>query len=362
VASTVQLSLQDPGSSSGYLLETLLEVSAGADRGGGIFAWATAGGVRLLLGDPDFRDSLADVPFDLIVGVDWVTDQAALDAIALAQERIAGMTARAFVHDLQPLIFHPKFSWFRHDDSVTVIAGSGNLTKGGLRSNWELFTTARAVGREADEIERRIEDWMERWKDELLPLDDSRVQERAARNTGLEELPQQPRVRRPARQPTVAVRKFTGSEAVLIAEIPKGDRWKQANFYLDDYVNFFGASLGSQQRVWFQHVNADATLGELESRPSVEVRSQNYRFELAAAAGLPYPTAGRPIGVFVKMPDGTFLYRLLMPGGDSYETIARFLRDRTNVSATRMKRIRIDARELREVWPGSPIWQAPPAP
>lgn len=42
---------------------------------------------------------------------------------------------------------------------------------------------------------------------------------------------------------------------VLIAEIPQsGDRWKQANFDLDNYRNFFGAREGQQRLLVFRHV------------------------------------------------------------------------------------------------------------
>ena len=79
---------------------------------------------------------------------------------------------------------------------------------------------------------------------------------------------------------------------VLIAEIPaSGDRWKQANFDLDNYRNFFGAREDVADRlVIFRHVNADGTMAEYErNRPPVTVKSRNFRFELAAASGIPYP-------------------------------------------------------------------------
>jgi hypothetical protein len=354
---SVRLNLQDPGSPSGYLLETLADVAQGAERGGGFFAWATEAGVQLLVEDKAVGAFLKESPFDLTVGVDAITDERALDAIIAAQANAQQLSARAFVHDLRPLLFHPKFTWFRQGGELTLIAGSGNLTVGGLRSNWELFTRAVATGREANAIEATLREWEERWEEYLLPIDDPRVRERAAQNTGREELLQRPRVRRRG-EPREGVRTFSGSEPVLITEIPKGDRWKQANFHLEDYEEFFGAEVGSQRRILLQHVNADATLGELENRPSVAVRSHNYRFELAAAGGLPYPDDGRPIGVFVRLADGIFLYRLLMPVSDSYVTIAALLRQRTNVAANRMKRLRLDSQDLREVWQDSPIWRA----
>ena len=76
---------------------------------------------------------------------------------------------------------------------------------------------------------------------------------------------------------------------VLVAEIPGGDRWKQANFDQHTFETFFEAKLGTRRWVCFQHVNA-AGIEVLEPlRPSIIVPSVNFRFELGAGAGLPYP-------------------------------------------------------------------------
>ncbi|MEK7153263.1 MAG: hypothetical protein AAB834_04905, partial [Patescibacteria group bacterium] len=89
---------------------------------------------------------------------------------------------------------------------------------------------------------------------------------------------------------------FKDSDEVLIAEIPKsGDRWRQANFDKQSFVDFFGAEPGNNnQRILLRNVSPEGKLGEVESRPSVSVISQNYRFELGAAAGLDYPKANAP--------------------------------------------------------------------
>ena len=99
---------------------------------------------------------------------------------------------------------------------------------------------------------------------------------------------------------------------VLIAEIPaSGDRWSQANFDLENYRNFFGANEAVGNRlVIFRHVNEDGTMAEYErNRPPVTVKSRNFRFELAAASGPPYPNGEfRPIAVFVRIVGRTFFY------------------------------------------------------
>jgi hypothetical protein len=52
------LNFQIAGSAGGTLLEHLLVESIGAERGGGIFAWANTNGVKSLLEDDTFDEFL----------------------------------------------------------------------------------------------------------------------------------------------------------------------------------------------------------------------------------------------------------------------------------------------------------------
>ena len=346
--------LQDPGSMEGYLLEILLEQAATAQRGGGSYAWATSNGADLLIGDDVFQAFTERGTFDLIVGVDWVTDEAAVASLVGYCAAQPGLTAQAFVHDLRPILFHPKYSWFREGDDLTVICGSGNLTRGGLLGNWEAFTIASVSGEEADRIETQIEAWRGQWHEYLLPLSDERVLDRARKNKGREEFPT-PEPTPGGDEPPAP---FDLAADVLVTEIPKGERWSQANFRRKDYEEFFGAKVGSQRRIVLFHVDSDGTLGDQESRPSIDVDSGNYRFELGAATHQPYPEyeiVGRPIGVFVRLADRTFLYSLLMPGADFYDHVSALLRERSAEPVGRMRRTRMTADELLASWPDSPL-------
>jgi hypothetical protein len=147
--------------------------------------------------------------------------------------------------------------------------------------------------------------------------------------------------------------------AALVAEIPRAaGRWNQANFDLSTYEGFFGARIGEQRTIQLQHVGTDGTLGPLERRPSVEVKSRNFRFELEAASGLPYPPQGRPIAIFVRQASGSFLYRLLLPADPQHASLVRFLDEKWTGRSDRMRRVQTTIRELREYWPESPMWQA----
>lgn len=131
-AHDVDLRFQNPGDDQGYLLEALLNACLGAASGGAIFAWTNAGGAKALLEDETFSNFLGAGSFELILGIDSITDQAALDVVSRAAFRMPSLRARVFLHD-EDALFHPKLAWFESDRALTVLVGSGNLTMGGLR-------------------------------------------------------------------------------------------------------------------------------------------------------------------------------------------------------------------------------------
>jgi len=153
--------------------------------------------------------------------------------------------------------------------------------------------------------------------------------------------------------------KFVATDVVLIAEIPRSkNRWNQANFDVTTFRIFFGARPGdNSQRVLLRNVTPEGLVDEIEVRPSVSVRSRNYRFELGAAAGLDYPEDGRPIAVFIRVSARMFLYTLTMPGGRSHREMADFLAARWTGRSDRMRRITTTVEELRRLGPRLPFWQ-----
>jgi hypothetical protein len=345
------LNFQVAGAASGYLLEHLLLESIGAIRGGGMFAWANTSGVKSLLEDDAFDDFLVRGNFRLFVGTDSITDPPAVERLIEISTRRPRLDVRAFLSPTTSL-FHPKLAWFEHDTYLSLIVGSGNLTMGGLRSNWEAFVVLKLSGHERAAALAEIESFLTAHAASLLPIADPRVLERARANTGNE------RTLRPSSHATPAAPSVTTSaEEMLVAEIPRaGDRWAQANFDQENYEGFFGAKVGSQRRISLRHVDAGGGVGEVESRPSVEVASQNYRFELAAARGNPYPAAGRPIGVFVRLATGEFLYSLLLPGDEGHAEVGGLLAANWTGRLDRVRRLRFAPDEVRSVWPTSPLW------
>jgi len=372
------LRLQDPeNSSSPYLLESVLEACENATSGGGLFAWASGTGLRLLLRDKTFTHFVKHHDFELLVGLDLVTDARALREMQLLAEDYPKITARVFLHRRASTIFHPKTCWFRRvGHGGTLVVGSGNLTVGGLRANWEAYTVTSLSEKEAQAVERDWRDLIERHTSKILEPSSTEALERAARNSVWDSRPR-PKGFGPAKraggakkvraaEPESGVQVIAAdadeliseSSPVLVAEIPRAStRWNQANFSLETYEKFFGAKTGRQHRILLQHVEADGSLGALETRPSVEVKSRNFRFELQAASGLPYPSQGRPVGVFLRQVTGLYLYRLVLPTSPDYSAIVKLLADLWHGPAERMRRVITTAKELKKYWPTSPLWK-----
>ncbi len=361
------LILQDPTNQQGtYLLESLTNAFRSATHVNGIFAFASSKGVDLFAKGKEFEDIARNGGVDLIVGTDAITNVKALDALSRVADRFPKMRARAFLNPKPDALFHPKFCFTKDENGGRLFAGSGNLTEGGLLGHWEAYAVNHLTSEEFGHLQVTWDDWTKKHDAHLLALDDSRVRDRAAENTVLVRVGDLPTLVASAaagEDEPEAIRLTPNDATVLIAEIPKSsDRWKQANFDLDNYENFFGARENDANRlVVFRHVNADGTKADYErERPPVAVKSQNYRFELAAAAGIPYPSLsdGRPIGVFVRMVGRTFFYRLLLPSDSQYEIVRKLLVRLAgpNHRSDRMRRERTTVEELRREWPSSPLW------
>jgi hypothetical protein len=359
----MRLYIQDPTDPlAPFLHERILELCNGAIRGAGAFAFVTSDGVDLLLKDDVFTTFATKGTFDLIVGVDEVTNVRALTALQELSRDLPGLNVKVFYHNLGRPVFHPKFCWFRHKTKGYLVAGSGNLTGKGMRGNWEAFTVGELDAKFADNLEAQWTRWVAHHAGRLRPLDDSEVLSRAALNIlrrrvgGTEAGPEAPESEAAEDLPPEPIL----VQDVLVAEIPAGGgRWNQANFDLHSFQNFFGVQTGAVRRVVLQHVDSSGVLCALEKRPSVAVKSRNFRFELEAASGLPYPTTGRPIAVFVRIAARTFRYRLLMPGDPQHAIVSAFLDTVWDGRPDRMRRIITTTEVIRQAWPDSPLWRMP---
>jgi hypothetical protein len=349
---TVELRLQDPGAPSGYLLEAMLDAARGANRGGGIFAFATAEGIRTLLDDKAFRRLLKHGTFDLVVGVDSITNVLAVDELARFVSQYAGLTGRVLVHD-ESVLFHPKLSWFGRGSDLVLIVGSGNLTVRGMRENWEAFTTLTLRAGAAAAAEHQLADWLARHDDLLLAPDDPRVRKEAARNSGQESSLKHARRRTTARDIPPS------SAQVLVAEASKSSkRPSQVNFHKVHYEGFFGAKAESGRRVILRNVSRDGTVGEEEVRPSSARPSRNFSLELRGFPKTVPPHQRPAIGVYVRLPQGTFLYQRVEPDETGYASLEGFLKDNWTGPARNMRQVEAKLSDVQRAWPESPLWRA----
>ena len=346
---TFALRIQDPASGDATLLELLIESATSANLGAAIFSFASTNGVKLLIDDRDFKDFLRRSQFELIVGVDAVTVPATLKLLRATEETYRGFRARVFFHQQRGTLFHPKFCCFASTRRVRVLVGSGNLTRGGLLKNWEAFADTTLHGTEREHLLAKWKSWCQFNNALLRTVDDPDVLARAKRNEG--------DIRRRHEEDEIEEADYSIDEgpigaSVLVAQIPKASiRWNQANFDLETFTKFFNAQPGTHHRIILLPVVADGTVGEPETRPSVSVKSRNFRIELGQAAGLAYPANNRPIALFLRLAARRFRYRLLMPPDEHYPTVAAYVDERWSGHRGRMKRVVVPLEDFRRALP-----------
>ena len=371
--------LQDSSFSESYSLhEAILSASNNAKSGGGAYAFASRTGVNLCFEDEALSYFTAEGNFKLIIGIDHITNSQTLTALEKIAHGNAKFVVQAYLNTESSTIFHPKFMWFKNQDGGTLIVGSGNLTLNGLRHNCEAFVTLELDEAEMLRFLNKWHLWLREVDSKLLPLNATEVIEQAKRNHQASEgkHPETSTVGQPGFEGRIEqgmasteknitdtpTEEWTpaDNQLVLAAEIPKAsNRWNQANFDKDSFENYFGATIGDDSiRVLFRHITEDGTLGEIESRPSVSVKSQNYRFELGAAAGLAYPPVedGRPIAVFVKLNTRTFLYTLCMPGTSCYDELKKFCISQYKGRSEHVMRVKTTVSVIKSAIPQLPLW------
>jgi HKD family nuclease len=349
------LNLQDPTAGGGTLLHALSQAAKDAESGGGLFAFASKNGLEMLFDDKYFRRLAKSRGFELVVGIDAITNERACKAMGALDKSLAKLTTRVLLHGT-PNLMHPKLCWFAAGDRMTLIIGSGNLTPGGLMTNFEAFAVCPLSGAAAGDAKAEIGRFLTRWESHLLHPEDPAVLERAAKNTGserslLKKMKDAPEL--PPASPPPAV-----TSEVLIAEISKNvDERTQLDVGIDMFTGFFGAK-PEGGHILIQAVDSGGELQEVEGpRAIFPTKSHNYRFEARAGAGRKYPAegTGRPFGVFVRMPDGIFRYQLLWPQEPGHAEVDALLTARVGPAKNRMRREIVTLAELRAGWPSAPL-------
>lgn len=350
------LTLQNPGSDQ-TLHDALVAAATGATGGFAAFAFATSTGIDTALAEPEVRRLLGTGEFHLIIGLDAITDTAAVTAIKTAKAALPNASISMFYNPKGGVLYHPKTIFFKGPGGGWCITGSGNLTLGGLRNNWEAFWKANLSIADATAIDTQWSKWIEDHKDYLLPPDDPRVTAQAALNATTRAKIQKA-VKETDAEILSALEQETAETAslnpFLIAEVPK-NRPGQADFGIDTYQGFFGVTIGRPRNVTFYQVRPDGSLARPEHRHAVAVKSRNYRFEVEALSGLKHPDSGHFILIFERIGKSEYKYVLLKPGEAGHASVQKFLNDNYYVSGNSKRRIVVTRSDIEAAWAGNPL-------
>ena len=350
-----EIRIQDPASGdSVYLIETIVECLENASSFRGIFAFASVAGVKMLVEDRDMQGLLAGGRVSLVVGIDSITNEATLKTLKAFEDDTPGFSARVFMNSSGHL-FHPKLCELTYQDqSKRLIVGSGNLTPGGLRDNYEAYGIAYLTRREAskyDQVDRFLEDN----QGCITPIDE-RALERASKNKFVG------KKRRRDLEPDITELSIpdddtepiaTGPRRVLIAQIPGGGlRWQQAHLNQVVVKKFFRLDPTRELRAFLTHVNQDGSREPEEQRPLIfsAKSNRNLKVELSAGSGLTYPSDDlKPIAVFVEKQVRQFDYMLILPDENGFEQLDHFLSINQSVGRG-VRRVLTDEKTLKETW------------
>lgn len=287
-------------------------------------------------------------------------------------------------------LFHPKvFHLRRTDGSQLAYVGSANLSRRAIDgTNTEAGVLIDTRHGDIDDVPDQLGNSIDAWFDGSRPA--SRIVSNHADvqslvNDGILGVSRAPRplinggtgsggtTTPPPTQgplistPTIALGSTTttdqstspqpaaNNDVYLVAEIGKGDRWKQANFPIEIMRNFFGVEPTHHDEIELSAIDAMGAVDSTLTTPIVAVRSQNYRIELHSVSGFPYPTTGRPIGVFRKTGLLTFRYRVVMPSEPAHAALDGFLSTNYSGPARQLRRVQADPASILAVWPTCPV-------
>jgi HKD family nuclease len=362
------LHIQDPTDPNClYFYEAILrEVMSGSlESWRGMFAFVTGGAVKsLFLEDPDVVEFLRmGGEVSLLVGIDAVTNVAALEELSRLTEAYQGFEAKVFFNPTKGL-FHPKMSLFRHEDGrIVLIVGSGNLTPKALRKNIEGYSIA--IGNEDEFNSLSVwDDFLERHAENIGEIDERALEQARENQAAIRTA--RPKIREavPEAEPTVDddedIREETEhspDDRVLIARVPAaGGRWHQVHFNKDVVGEYFRIAPHSEQRLFLREVSEDGSLGEEEIRPVVlSKKNLNYKIEVAARRGEAYPAGGLPpILVFRELGLRNFRYMLLMPNEEGYDEMMH-LTDTLPSIGRGLPRVLTTYSNLKAVWASCPL-------
>lgn len=372
--------IQDPKFSNSYdLYQALINGCSEAIVGGGTYAFISAEGVKLFLEHELFEVFMLQGKFTLIVGTDEITNEKSLEALAKVKEKYRNnIDILAFLNENNTSIYHPKYSWFKSQESGKLIIGSGNLTARGLKMNREAFAVIDLPLDKINEIESEWSKWMIENATNLRSIDDVDVIERVKLNrfTKAKKVIQlvkpdnkddemQKQIKEIIKindqeedvEEEIASWLFNDDSKVLVTEISRnGDRVTQANFSKQVFENFFGAPVwvNGRYHITLKTIKANFTLSPPEITTAVSVASQNWRFELNE---MKYGSTERTIGTFVKVGPKMFIYIISTESDYFYSELKDYVKKYgAQKNAKHMCKTIRNIADLQKECPNLPLW------
>lgn len=351
---------QDPNASgSRLLIEELAEHFKSADSIYCAFAFVTERGLNLLFEQDDIKKNLRRVKVELVVGVDAITDIKALNRLSVLCSTYPRFSAQVFIPSASG-IFHPKVSWVRTGNAGVVIVGSGNLTPGGLKNNFEAFSIVAVDEVAIDALESTWNQFLADNSGNLFALDSDEAVKAAEQNGKINKAIK--RVRKAERKNRIGGDVIPdATSAVFIQELTKGRGGKQRDVGLWPAEHFFGEN----KQLYLTHIDSHGKRETEEIRAISRKRSANAAIDLNASKGL-QPVGGQmPISVFIRTSPNNFFYHIVDTNSPNYNVVSSYLTSEAGtVRAGHAKRVPnenrpapISVKKLRDVWPQAPFWK-----
>lgn len=335
-----------------HLDEVILSLVPSSVCGGAAFAFVTADGLNAVFGSGEFKEYFKKYSFELIIGIDAITNIAAITrASELIREYRGNFHVRVYFSEDNSSIFHPKFVWFEEKagSGPSLIIGSGNLTASGLQRNTEAFCWIEG-NVASDEVVDTWNQWISSCESKglLYEINDPKILDLAMQNTRIYQrrsgIQGQPSFA-PNGEPDPNIDLVPSVEKdleIMIAGIPmQRGRESQFNMPKKFFTDFFGfdandAEKNASRRVLLQQIDVDGKVHDMESRAGViSSTSSNYRIELDGTRGLNREGEGFPCVVILRIGNRRYLYCVLSQSDDLYDEVLEFAKYNNQASSAR---------------------------
>lgn len=368
-----QFKIQDPSNpATTYLLEEIIGLirSGKLVKWRGIYSWTTGKTLaKVFLEDPDVRTYLENGAIELVIGLDAITTDYALQKLSELNQLFDGFDSKVFHNEICDL-FHPKISHFEFEGGEHVlIVGSGNFTLTGLQTNIEAYTITSGSAAEISSL-NVWDDFLAFHIDRIREIDEEAI-EKAKKNRAkfvrkkktaeaeieAEEAAESEFEDEVEEIADIPIAERLGENSrILIAQVPAaGTRWRQIHYNAAVIEQFFQAQANSNQRIFLKEVRLDGSLGADEVRPVVySSANKNYKIEVSSRLSSDYPDEGKPIIVLREVGVRNFLYMLILPEDAPYNDLENFLENNPSVGKG-VRRVITDSENLRKIWNNCPL-------